>query len=93
MPFVCNPYEQFLRRRLSEAQNHRCCYCGTRMTRRTVTLEHVQARTHGGRSTFENCVAACYSCNTERGIQRPFRFWYEKQRTISKMENVARLRA
>jgi len=68
-----------LRARLAEAQNHRCCYCGVRMADTTkqpdsVTLEHVQAKSHGGRTTFWNCAAACYLCNYTRDVINPTKF-------------------
>lgn len=70
--------EKILRARLAEAQNHRCCYCGCRFGRglSQLTLEHYQARCHGGRSTYENCIAACRLCNQRRGHQHPMKFWF-----------------
>lgn len=70
-----------LRRRLSEAQNHRCCYCGVDMDLRPskphgATLEHYQTRSSGGRTNFSNCVAACKTCNHARGTAHPQKFWY-----------------
>lgn len=65
-----------LRARLSEAQNHRCCYCGIRMTepsgkddrtRTIVTIEHLIPASAGGKTTWETCVAACAGCNSDRG--------------------------
>lgn len=69
-----------LRTRLSEAQNHRCCYCGCKMLDDTmhpkgITLEHVQAVVHGGRTNFSNCVVACQSCNVRRGHQNARAFF------------------
>lgn len=59
-----------LRTRLSEAQNHRCCYC-TRLTYQKVgkeqaTIEHVIPRSRGGPHTFDNTVMACRRCNNNR---------------------------
>jgi predicted restriction endonuclease len=69
-----------LRRRLSEAQNHRCCYCGCHMnddpTRPDgATLEHYQCQTHGGQTTYENCLVACKTCNFRRGRKHPKKFF------------------
>jgi 5-methylcytosine-specific restriction endonuclease McrA len=69
---------QRLRERLSEAQNHRCCYCGIRFGKSyytRCTIEHYQARSHGGRTTFENTVAACCKCNQSRGTSHPMKYW------------------
>jgi len=70
----------FLREQLSEAQNHRCAYCGKPFNnwKRRCTLDHLQARAHGGRATYENAVAACLKCNQERGVQNPTKFWLSK---------------
>lgn len=67
-----------LRSRLSEAQNHRCCYCGKTFGRKyydRLTLEHYQAKSHGGRTTFDNCVAACCRCNQARNTSHPMKFF------------------
>lgn len=67
----------YLRTRLSERQNHRCCYCGIHMTathcRKTanwrhtmMTLEHVVPKSEGGSDDESNLVAACQACNSAR---------------------------
>lgn len=63
----------WLRTRLAEAQNWRCCWCGRHVTlerdkRTTVTLEHLVPRSKGGTDSFENCVMACSRCNSNRDI-------------------------
>lgn len=67
-----------LRARLSEAQNHRCAYCGKTFGSKyydRCTLEHYQARCHGGRTTWANTVVACGKCNQTRGTQHPMKFF------------------
>jgi len=68
---------------LSEAQNHRCAYCGNTMVLRIgkeepefyhTTYEHVKARSKGGDDTLENLVAACSLCNNIRDRMDPMRF-------------------
>ena len=63
--------------RLSEAQNHRCCYCGIAFIDIidpgdwqlpcAPAIEHVVRRCDGGPRCWENEVAACRSCNNTRG--------------------------
>lgn len=58
--------------RLSEAQNHRCAYCGCVMAlnngdRRSATIDHVIPLSRGGRRNLANEVAACWRCNNSRG--------------------------
>lgn len=63
--------------KLSEAQNHRCCYCGRGTWIASfneggnigsmATLEHVIARADGGTDSLDNLVMACHACNVKRG--------------------------
>ncbi|MDN5917381.1 MAG: HNH endonuclease [Pseudonocardia sp.] len=40
----------------------RCAYCG----RRADTIDHVIPRSRGGKHSWENCVAACRTCNSRK---------------------------
>lgn len=40
----------------------RCAYCG----RRADTIDHVVPRSRGGQHSWENCVAACRTCNSRK---------------------------
>jgi 5-methylcytosine-specific restriction endonuclease McrA len=44
-----------------------CQYCGDDVGRKTATLDHVLPVSHGGKTTFENCVTACGPCNANKG--------------------------
>ena len=62
----------WLRDRLSEAQNHRCCWCGKRMDETgprddRPTFEHVTPLSRGGEDTPANLAIACLRCNHDRG--------------------------
>jgi 5-methylcytosine-specific restriction endonuclease McrA len=48
-----------------------CQFCGHRFTAAELTLDHVQPRSRGGRSTWENLVASCYACNNRKGDRTP----------------------
>jgi 5-methylcytosine-specific restriction endonuclease McrA len=50
-------FNVFLRDRFS------CQYCGSR---RDLTFDHVLPRSKGGRTTWENVVAACSPCNLRK---------------------------
>lgn len=45
-----------------------CQYCGTA---KSLTIDHVIPVSRGGKSTFENCVAACKSCNNKKSNKLP----------------------
>lgn len=58
-------------RSLSEAQNHRCCFCGVQTTYRlaqdnTATIEHVIPQGHGGPNSYRNLAMSCLTCNDKR---------------------------
>lgn len=48
-----------------------CQYCSAQLPGGRLTLDHVNPRSQGGRSTWENLVAACYSCNNRKGDKTP----------------------
>lgn len=57
----CNRKNIFLR------DNFRCQYCGEDLTLTTGTIDHVHPRSEGGRTEWENVVAACINCNRKKG--------------------------
>jgi 5-methylcytosine-specific restriction endonuclease McrA len=46
-----------------------CQYCGT--NKPGLTVDHVIPRSRGGKSVWENIVAACASCNRRKGNRLP----------------------
>ena len=48
-----------------------CQYCGERPPRSQLNLDHVIPRAQGGRTTWENVVASCVSCNRRKGGRTP----------------------
>ena len=48
-----------------------CQYCGQRMARSKLNLDHVVPRSQGGRSTWENVVCCCRDCNRRKGGRTP----------------------
>lgn len=60
-----------LKHQLSEAQNHRCPFCGKYMTANgkredLPTFEHIRPLSRGGADAIENIVISCRGCNEER---------------------------
>jgi 5-methylcytosine-specific restriction endonuclease McrA len=53
--------------------NYHCQYCGIVVTKKTATLDHVLPTSHGGKTTFENCVTACGKCNSNKGNDKRIR--------------------
>ena len=48
-----------------------CQYCGHRLPRVELNLDHVIPRSQGGMSTWENIVCSCHSCNRRKGGRTP----------------------
>ena len=74
----------FSRRNLYRRDNFTCQYCGAQPGTELLSIDHVNPRSRGGRSTWENCVLSCLDCNkrkanrtlAEAGLRldrRPFR--------------------
>jgi len=50
---------------------HTCQYCGNKYSSSTLTLDHIVPKSKGGKSTWENLVAACKPCNNWKADQTP----------------------
>jgi len=48
-----------------------CQYCGQRLPREELNLDHVIPRSLGGSSAWENVVCSCQSCNRRKGGGTP----------------------
>jgi len=57
----------FTRQRLLRRDEFRCQYCGIQPPQSQLTIDHVVPRARGGRTSWENCVAACTRCNSHKG--------------------------
>jgi len=57
----------YSKRAILERDDFECQYCGLSLSLKTATLDHVRPRANGGRTTFENTVASCHSCNNKKG--------------------------
>ena len=48
-----------------------CQYCGQRLPRSELNLDHVMPRSRGGSTTWENVVCSCVACNLRKGGRSP----------------------
>lgn len=46
----------------------KCVYCGDT---HNLTIDHIVPVSRGGKTSFENCVAACRKCNNTKGDRTP----------------------
>ena len=51
--------------------NFQCQYCARSLTSKEATLDHVVPRSQGGRTSWENVVCCCSSCNRRKGGRTP----------------------
>jgi len=61
----------FTRRNLFLRDNHTCQYCGRRAPTDRMSVDHVQPRSRGGSTSWENCVLACVRCNARKANHTP----------------------
>lgn len=61
----------FSRRALIKRDSALCQYCCKALENNQITLDHIVPKHHGGKTTFLNCVVACYSCNNKKGARLP----------------------
>jgi len=48
-----------------------CQYCGDTFRTSELTFDHVIPKSRGGRTTWDNIVTACRTCNTLKGARMP----------------------
>ncbi|MEL7498903.1 MAG: HNH endonuclease [Planctomycetota bacterium] len=61
----------FSRRNIFKRDRMTCQYCGKRLKSEESTIDHVVPRSHGGGSSWENCVLACVKCNHSKADRTP----------------------
>ncbi len=77
-PYPSHIAREFSKRQaLSEAQNHRCAYCGVRMIEPVkgsdrqspdcATIDEIFPRAKGGKRIWSNQCMACKKCNEAKG--------------------------
>ncbi len=84
-------------KRLSEGQNHRCCYCGHPVIfpkeinhhskKRMATRDHVLAQARGGKNE-DNLVIACLLCNNLRGDMDAIAFFNFMQKFFQRNPKI-----
>lgn len=55
------------RRGVLRRDGNRCGYCGASAS----TIDHILPRSRGGRDSWENLVACCFTCNNRKGDRTP----------------------
>lgn len=73
--------------------NHECAYCGTPDTgdsRNGLVPDHLIAVAENGDFVLGNVIAACHSCNDQRG-KKPWRKWLEDKYNEEALPRIAKI--
>ena len=62
---------KFSRRNVFLRDENRCQYCEKTFSAHGLSLDHVNPRSRGGQTTWENVVTACLKCNIHKGGRTP----------------------
>lgn len=62
---------RFSRYNIYARDNCTCQYCGRKLPRHELNLDHVIPRSRDGTSTWENVVCSCQECNRRKGGKTP----------------------
>jgi 5-methylcytosine-specific restriction endonuclease McrA len=62
---------KFTRENLFERDDYRCQYCGKHFESLQLNMDHVIPRDRGGRTSWENIVTSCISCNSRKANRLP----------------------
>ncbi|MCH2156661.1 MAG: HNH endonuclease [Opitutales bacterium] len=62
---------KFHRRAIFERDGYQCQYCGVQGREEELNLDHVIPRDYGGRTSWENIVTSCISCNSRKANRLP----------------------
>jgi 5-methylcytosine-specific restriction endonuclease McrA len=62
---------KFSRENVLFRDKFRCQYCGKSGEFESLNYDHVIPRCRGGKTSWENIVAACYPCNTSKANRTP----------------------
>ncbi|MDQ8202405.1 HNH endonuclease [Pelagicoccus sp. SDUM812003] len=59
------------RRNVFERDKYTCQYCAKKLPSEDLNLDHVIPRHYGGKTTWENIVCSCVSCNSRKSNRLP----------------------
>jgi 5-methylcytosine-specific restriction endonuclease McrA len=62
---------RFSRFNIYARDENTCQYCGVRLPRAELNLDHVVPRSRGGATSWDNVVCSCVPCNLRKGGRTP----------------------
>lgn len=64
-------HSNFSRKSLVKRDLSSCQYCNKKLSISEVTIDHVIPKSQGGKTSFSNCVVACWVCNNKKADMTP----------------------
>lgn len=62
---------RFSRLNIYSRDGDTCQYCGRKLARNELNIDHVLPRSQGGKTSWENVVCSCVPCNLQKGGRTP----------------------
>jgi 5-methylcytosine-specific restriction endonuclease McrA len=62
---------KFSRHNILARDGWKCQYCGVKVQTQSMTQDHVLPRSQGGRTSWENIVTCCETCNAKKANKTP----------------------
>lgn len=62
---------RFSRLNIYARDRQRCQYCGAKLPKSELNLDHIIPKSRGGKTVWENVVCSCLSCNRKKGGRTP----------------------
>jgi len=62
---------RFSRLNIYARDSDTCQYCGRKLARSELNLDHIIPRSQGGKTSWENVVYSCVPCNLKKGGRTP----------------------
>lgn len=56
----------FSKRFLARRDKYSCQYCAKKLGPNQITIDHIHPQKLGGKTTYTNCVIACFECNNKK---------------------------
>lgn len=72
---------RFSRKNIFERDRWTCQYCGSKPSKSDLNLDHVVPRSRGGKTTWDNIVASCFTCNGKKGSKTPEQLGWRLKKT------------
>ena len=62
---------KFSSRGVYRRDDYTCQYCNVRKKTEDLSIDHVIPRSRNGKTSWENCVTACFRCNNKKSDRTP----------------------